>query len=836
MDVIISSSMTLEDLEKIDADLPYSDENKTLELVMRLNTLITGDVNDDKAVSVNAKVRRRIKRILQRIDPSDKILEQNRLQYCSVNRSTGRIERNHQLIKGQHEATTPVVLILQPREALEILQERSLLTLRVIETTLNQLVNPDQMSKDSIDWIHLRDHLHGIADNRRITNKDIRRRIQRLVYVLSSEEERQTLSDKRKTTVGESAAISEQQQRMMIDRSRDRLQKKNNSLPSSTTVPKAAAIRSATASRTDKIMAPTAASMRIIMGNTSAEHDYADDQTTTTTTTLYCKSYDQCWTELKRATSVIDIESAITSVSSLSTGDNITKQYVKNTLQEIMQSDDAMVGNAKIRRKVLRLLTILSKEEDEVEIEEKSKLTIAPPTKCISRDDDGDDGHEIVISSDNGINVIDKKNNINNNINNNNSDCMSGDNGNAVSTSRNILQQLRNVRTIDELNTALLAFDLRQINVNDDTKTVDNSNACVIIGSSSAMMITTTSADVLKCDDNNSSSASSNRNSEKNRSSCTSSNGNSSSEGSSSSSVDTDDHDFKRHLKRALDDVLTRAEIAESMNSKTRRRVQRITSALNLQDEKEEEEEIAHIHPHPHSVVNGVIKEDRKQTKQTIKATTVPLVLFVGNLHYDTSASDIEQHLKSNGAIDSDSIMKVRIRSDANTGISLGIAFVEVNTLDELYKCIALHHSKLHGRIINIEKSCGGRNKTQRDNKIGEKRTQQQIRMHDAVDRVLSRYEQEGVIKQVHQWGQTMKDKIYSLSPSYLSEVMVMMIMTMMMVMMMMMTMMIMTMMTMMMTMMMMMMIMMLMITTLTLIIVVTCNTTHLLCSAIGTH
>jgi len=758
MDAVISASMTLEDLEKIDADLPYSDENKTLELVMRLNRLITGSDINGINQSVNAKVRRRIKRILQRIDPSDKILEQNRLQYCSDRSSssssssngTDRIERNHQLIKGQHEETTTVALtVLQPREALEILQERSLLSLRVIETTLNQLINPDHLSKDSIDWIHLRDHLHSVADNRRITNKDIRRRIQRLVYVLSNEDERQTLNDKRKTTVDKSAAIAEQQQRMMIDRSKDRLQK-HKSLSSSTTAPKSAAIRSAEVSRTERIMTSTAtASMRVIVGNTSAKHGYADDHhtTTTTTTPLHCKSYDQCWTELKKATSAIDIESAITSVSSLSTGDIVTKQYVKNTLQEVIQSD-AMVGNAKIRRKVLRLLTILSKGE---EMEENSKLTIVPPTtKCIGRDD----RHPIYIDDDGiKITVIDNINISNDNDLKSSSDYMSSsDKGNVVSTSRGIIQQLRNVRTVDELNTALLAFDLRQINVNDITTT--ESTACVINSSSSS----------------------------------------SSSSGNDNGCVDMDGHAFKRHLKRALDDVLTRAEIAESMNSKTRRRVQRITSALNLQDEEEGEEtkdmkmkmmmtknKANNLYPHPHPVVN-IIREESKQTQPT-KATTVPLVVFVGNLHYDTSASDIEHHLRSNGAIDSDSVIKVRIRSDANTGISLGIAFVEVNTLDELYKCIALHHSKLHGRIINIEKSCGGRNKTQRDNKIVEKRTQQQMRMHDAIDRVLSRYEHEGVIKQVHQWGQTMKDKIYSLSPSYLSEVMMMMNMMMMMMM-----------------------------------------------------
>jgi hypothetical protein len=85
-----------------------------------------------------------------------------------------------------------------------------------------------------------------------------------------------------------------------------------------------------------------------------------------------------------------------------------------------------------------------------------------------------------------------------------------------------------------------------------------------------------------------------------------------------------------------------------------------------------------------------------------------PYIVFIGQLSYEATHDAIDAFLRGKG-IEGD--VKIRLMTDKKTKKSKGSAFVELEGSREMNKCIALHHSKFQGRRINIERSCGGRNK-----------------------------------------------------------------------------------------------------------------------------
>ena len=71
-------------------------------------------------------------------------------------------------------------------------------------------------------------------------------------------------------------------------------------------------------------------------------------------------------------------------------------------------------------------------------------------------------------------------------------------------------------------------------------------------------------------------------------------------------------------------------------------------------------------------------------------------------------------------------------------------------TLDDAenqYKCLSLHHSKLDGRVINVERSCGGKNVDKRKQKITALRDEQKEVLKSTCDRILQEKIEAGVLK-----------------------------------------------------------------------------------------
>jgi len=75
--------------------------------------------------------------------------------------------------------------------------------------------------------------------------------------------------------------------------------------------------------------------------------------------------------------------------------------------------------------------------------------------------------------------------------------------------------------------------------------------------------------------------------------------------------------------------------------------------------------------------------------------------LYVGNLSYDTSESDLQALFGESGAVES-----VRVMRDMATGRARGFAFVEMATDAEAQAAITQHHEKeFGGRRLTVNEA-----------------------------------------------------------------------------------------------------------------------------------
>jgi RNA recognition motif. (a.k.a. RRM, RBD, or RNP domain) len=86
-------------------------------------------------------------------------------------------------------------------------------------------------------------------------------------------------------------------------------------------------------------------------------------------------------------------------------------------------------------------------------------------------------------------------------------------------------------------------------------------------------------------------------------------------------------------------------------------------------------------------------------------ASSGPLIVFVGQLSFKTTAQQLLEHFRNKGGVVGP--LTVRLLTHEGTTRSKGMAFVETTDPATLYQCLALHHTRLDGRILNVEKSLG---------------------------------------------------------------------------------------------------------------------------------
>ncbi len=99
-------------------------------------------------------------------------------------------------------------------------------------------------------------------------------------------------------------------------------------------------------------------------------------------------------------------------------------------------------------------------------------------------------------------------------------------------------------------------------------------------------------------------------------------------------------------------------------------------------------------------------------------------ILFLGNLSIDATIEDILTHFKKKGVV----IKELRLLTYKDTGKSRGCGFAEFTDDRSMKNALKFHRSKLKGKCINIEVTCGGGGKgDQRKTKIESKNRRQRI-------------------------------------------------------------------------------------------------------------
>ncbi len=75
--------------------------------------------------------------------------------------------------------------------------------------------------------------------------------------------------------------------------------------------------------------------------------------------------------------------------------------------------------------------------------------------------------------------------------------------------------------------------------------------------------------------------------------------------------------------------------------------------------------------------------------------------LYVGNLSFDTSESDLRSAFETHGTVDS-----VAVVADKYTGRSRGFGFVEMNNAEEAKAAMSeLNEKELDGRKLNVNEA-----------------------------------------------------------------------------------------------------------------------------------
>lgn len=80
-------------------------------------------------------------------------------------------------------------------------------------------------------------------------------------------------------------------------------------------------------------------------------------------------------------------------------------------------------------------------------------------------------------------------------------------------------------------------------------------------------------------------------------------------------------------------------------------------------------------------------------------------LVFIGQLPFTATVDSIKEHFSRYGVY---AIDNIRLLSDKNTGKSRGIAFMEVSDSKQLVLALRAHHTKMSGRMINVERTVGG--------------------------------------------------------------------------------------------------------------------------------
>lgn len=84
-------------------------------------------------------------------------------------------------------------------------------------------------------------------------------------------------------------------------------------------------------------------------------------------------------------------------------------------------------------------------------------------------------------------------------------------------------------------------------------------------------------------------------------------------------------------------------------------------------------------------------------------------ILFLGNLPITVTREDVVSHFEKRGV----PVREFRLLTHKDTGKSKGCGFMELSGHREIQNAIKLHRSRLMGKHLNVEVTCGGGGKTE---------------------------------------------------------------------------------------------------------------------------
>jgi len=197
-----------------------------------------------------------------------------------------------------------------------------------------------------------------------------------------------------------------------------------------------------------------------------------------------------------------------------------------------------------------------------------------------------------------------------------------------------------------------------------------------------------------------------------------------------------------KKLKKALDS----AESNTELKSKERRSAKRKAEAIAREETGIEPEDLLKLLAATRTTEPAL---DKKQQKP-VKVKSIPYVLFVGQLSYESTKESLLKHIAAELEGDfkvTEKNIKIRLLTDPQTKQSRGMAFIEADDPDLLYACLKLHHTHLDGRRINVEKSVGG-GRANRKVKIQDYRTEQKEYIASTIMNILNEYVKSGEIRE----------------------------------------------------------------------------------------
>lgn len=220
----------------------------------------------------------------------------------------------------------------------------------------------------------------------------------------------------------------------------------------------------------------------------------------------------------------------------------------------------------------------------------------------------------------------------------------------------------------------------------------------------------------------------------------------------------------RRKLKRTIEQILTKSEIEEGINARIRRRITRVMKVLAPGEGGGGDGQQQQQQQQPSSSSSG--KEGGGE-KEKSKAKD-PLIIFVGQLPFDCTENDLLAFFRSHDIHDPG--MKIRLLTNPSTQEFRGMAFVEFSSGYEMNRALQLHHSLFKSRKINIERSCGGKNKDKKKEILQQNRTKQLQDLEITFQQIFSKYEKEKILEE-KELGREFQEKLMRYSPIYLSQV-----------------------------------------------------------------